>query len=247
MLARPGLVAFHCCGLDEVQDCYDAVSMIYVLEHMPDPVAELARVRRLLKPEGLLMVMVPDLAQNPFDFAVVDHCRPFFAETLVLVAERVGYEVISLGREWMAKEVGFIARPRAEGCPAAARRDVVRGLALAAVGLDWLRVAVDEAGASADSLHAAGGRFGVFGTAIAGTWLAQVLDGKVDFFVDEDSQRWGKTHLGQRIIGPGEVAPADKAFLGFPRTLAQSIATRLRDAFPELGVLLPPQEAYALD
>ncbi|MCM0754515.1 class I SAM-dependent methyltransferase [Desulfovibrio aminophilus] len=239
VLARDGVRAFHCGGLDEVQGVYDAVSMIYVLEHMPDPVAELARVRRLLKPDGALLVMVPDLAQSFFDFAVVDHCGHFFAETLTRAVEQAGYEVAALGPAWMAKEVGVIARPRSGGPADSGAGDAARGLALASGGLDWLAGAADEAGAEAAALHARGGRFGVFGTAIAGTWLAQVLAGQVDFFVDEDAQRWGKTHLGLPIIGPAD-APGDSAvFLGFPPELARNIARRLSGLHPRLSLLVP--------
>ena len=41
---------------------FDAVTMFYVLEHVSDPADLLRAVRRLLRPEGLLIVRVPDMA-----------------------------------------------------------------------------------------------------------------------------------------------------------------------------------------
>ncbi|WP_325646160.1 class I SAM-dependent methyltransferase [Humidesulfovibrio sp.] len=243
--AVPGVCGFHCGALEEAaaqNGPFDAVSLIYVLEHMPEPVAELTRLRGLLKPDGTLMVMVPDFAQNPFDLAVVDHCGHFFAETLAHAAELAGFDVLALGRHWMAKEVGFLARPRAGASASAPASDDLaprRGLALAQGSLDWLRRTVDTARNAAEALHAKGRSFALFGTAIAGSWLAQELPGHVDCFVDEDGLRWGKTHLGLPISGPADVAPGTGLFLGFPPELASSIAKRLGPAHPGLELLLP--------
>ena len=38
---------------------FDAILMISVLEHLADPMAALARVRKLLKPQGVLLINVP--------------------------------------------------------------------------------------------------------------------------------------------------------------------------------------------
>lgn len=243
--AVPGVCGFHCGALEETaaqNGPFDAVSLIYVLEHMPEPVAELSRLRGLLRPGGTLMVMVPDLAQNPFDLAVVDHCGHFFADTLAHAAELAGFEVLALGRDWMAKEVGLLARPRAGASatpPAPEGQTARQGLALAQGSLDWLRRTVEEARNAAETLHAKGRPFALFGTAIAGSWLAQELSGQVDRFVDEDALRWGKTHLGLPILGPAQAAPGTGLFLGFPPELARNIAERLAGAYPTLELLLP--------
>lgn len=240
----PGVCGFHCGALEEAaakDGPFDAVSLIYVLEHMPDPVAELARLRGLLKPGGTLIVMVPDFAQNPFDLAVVDHCGHFFASTLARAAELSGFTVTALGQDWMAKEVGFLARPGTKA-PAPAGADaqsVAKGHSLASDSLAWLSRTLESARRAADELHAAGRPFAIFGTAIAGSWLAQELTGRVDCFVDEDALRWGKTHLGLPIIGPAQAAPGTGLFLGFPPQLAQAIASRLGQTHPGLTPLLP--------
>jgi SAM-dependent methyltransferase len=48
-------------GLPLPAASFDAVVMKYVLEHVPDPLQSLARVHRLLKPDGILFITVPDL------------------------------------------------------------------------------------------------------------------------------------------------------------------------------------------
>ncbi|MBA4356208.1 MAG: hypothetical protein C0405_00610 [Desulfovibrio sp.] len=249
VLGVPGACGFFCGGLDEIAGPFDAVSLIYVLEHMPEPVAELTRLRRLLKPGGTLLVMVPDLAQSPFDLTVVDHCGHFFAASLARAATLAGFAVAAPGLDWMAKEVGLIATapasaPTTAPAPAPSAGHAAQGLSLAEDALDWLVRTLAAARTEADRLHAGGHAFGLFGTAIAGSWLAQGLAGQVDFFVDEDALRWGKTHLGLPIIGPQDAPDGAAVFLGFPPVLARSISERLRASAgwnPGLRLVLPPE------
>jgi len=244
VLSVPGVCGFHCGGLEEAaaQDGpFDSVSLVYVLEHMPDPVAELARLRGLLKPGGTLLVMVPDFAQSPFDLAVVDHCGHFFPATLSYAAQLAGFAVERLGHDWMAKELGFLAKAL-PGASAPAMPDAgsaAQGLSLAEGSQQCIANTLERARRAADERHATGRAFGIFGTAIAGSWLAQELEGRVDCFVDEDALRWGKTHLGLPILGPAEVAPGTGVFLGFPPELARGIAARLAGAYSGFELVLP--------
>lgn len=41
------------------KNCYDAITMFYVLEHLPDPLATLRTIKKLLKPGGVLLLRVP--------------------------------------------------------------------------------------------------------------------------------------------------------------------------------------------
>jgi 2-polyprenyl-3-methyl-5-hydroxy-6-metoxy-1,4-benzoquinol methylase len=45
--------------LEAAPGSYDAITMFYVLEHLPDPARTLQRARELLAPGGILLVRVP--------------------------------------------------------------------------------------------------------------------------------------------------------------------------------------------
>ncbi|OGO50359.1 MAG: hypothetical protein A2148_12330 [Chloroflexi bacterium RBG_16_68_14] len=60
---RFGSAAVVGCDLADVQgaaESYDAVIMAHVIEHLPDPLAALRRVQRLLSPGGRLLVATPN-------------------------------------------------------------------------------------------------------------------------------------------------------------------------------------------
>ncbi|MBU1173393.1 MAG: class I SAM-dependent methyltransferase [Proteobacteria bacterium] len=56
----------------EMNGTFDLITMMHVLEHVPDPVSMLGRCRELLKADGRLVIEVPDL-ENPYI-----HVEPFW-------------------------------------------------------------------------------------------------------------------------------------------------------------------------
>jgi 2-polyprenyl-3-methyl-5-hydroxy-6-metoxy-1,4-benzoquinol methylase len=74
---------------------FDLISMVHVLEHLPDPVGYLTSLReRHLTPSGWLLIEVPNLyAHDSFEIA---HLTSFSAHTLQQVLKKAGYGVVTL-------------------------------------------------------------------------------------------------------------------------------------------------------
>jgi hypothetical protein len=81
--------------------------------------------------------------------------------------------------------------------------------------------------------------FGLFGTAIAATWLDAQLNGAAKFFVDEDRNRVGREHLGRPILAPENLAAGATVFVALPQPLAGQVAERLARLGRGLQVVLP--------
>ena len=81
--------------------------------------------------------------------------------------------------------------------------------------------------------------FGLFGTAIAATWLDAQTGQSARFFVDEDTNRIGKTHLGRPILAPSALPPRATVFVALPQPLADAVAARLHRGDPTIEVVLP--------
>ena len=89
----------------ELEDeSFDAVVMRHSLEHVPDPVADLARIHRLLRPEGLLVISVPNFdswerrrfGSAWFHLDLPRHRTHFVPDSLRLALSKSGFEVVSL-------------------------------------------------------------------------------------------------------------------------------------------------------
>jgi SAM-dependent methyltransferase len=77
------------------EDAFDLVSMAHVLEHMPDPVGYLAKLRqKTLNLSGWLLIEVPNLySHESFEIA---HMTSFSTHSLQQVLQQAGYRVVAL-------------------------------------------------------------------------------------------------------------------------------------------------------
>ena len=87
----------------------DLVIFRHTLEHFPDPVQALREARRSIRPEGRMIVVVPDFSSLQSRFGgegwlhldVPRHCYHFGADTLSLLLGKGGFAV----QEWRAGEL----------------------------------------------------------------------------------------------------------------------------------------------
>ena len=224
--AIPGVELYTSGPPAEISGEFDLIAMSHVLEHVPHPVAFLSDLRGALRDGGLLLVHGPNVADNPFDLLVVDHCTHFVPGTVSAVAAAAGYAVERVAEDWVAKELTMVARSAlvesVQENPIAAPADPEEASRSVVVTTAWLLGV-----AAAARMLAEEDRLGIFGTAIAGVWLDAETGGRAAFFCDEDTSRAGKQLLGRPVILPAEAeAPAD-IYIPMPHSIAQRIARRL--------------------
>ncbi len=95
-------------NLEEIRlapESYDAVTMLDILEHLPDPMGTLKQARRVLKKGGILIVNTPDyqslsrvfLGKTWAVLSPAEHLYYFAEKTLRLALGQAGFRVIGLG------------------------------------------------------------------------------------------------------------------------------------------------------
>lgn len=100
---------------------FDVVTMWDVLEHTPDPLAELKESRRVLKNGGIIIVNFPDvgswpakIAGNHWWFFLSGHLYYFTTDTIGSMLIKAGFSPLSFCQHWqqlslehLAKQAGF--------------------------------------------------------------------------------------------------------------------------------------------
>ena len=222
VLGIPGVVGFHAGALEELRERFDLVSMVHVLEHIPNPAEFLACVGERLAAGGLLLIEVPDFQQNPFELLIADHCSHFTLDRLAALLETTGYRVCAATASCVPKEISVLAQVGAGPKPRQATSEFARVAGEVTRALDWLAAAVAQA-----KEIAADGRVGVFGTAIAGSWLFGEIEAAVAFFVEEDPHRVGKEYLGRPVLHPADIPQGAHVIIPLAPTIAAVIVNRL--------------------
>ncbi len=235
--AIPGFARLHVAPPEALAASYDLVSLVHVLEHLEEPAAALRALARRVAPGGGLFVEVPDPDQNPFDLVVADHASHFTRATLRRALAMAGLEVLSLASTWVPKELSAWARPAGAIAAHSAHGsgDADSGAAEPGAQLAWLERVRGWARA-----RSAAGSVGIFGTALAGSWLAGALGKSAAFFVDEDPARAGGRHLERPVLAPADVPAGARVLLAAPSARAEALARRLAAAHRAWTPLAPP-------
>ncbi len=215
----PGFEALYTGDAAGLPDGFDAISLIHVLEHIQSPRELLVTLREKLKPGGTLIIQLPYFVENPFVLPVADHATHFDDASIRRLLGSTGFEPVAVTSAWVPKELSVIARIGDAGVGATEPVDPEPLV-------DWLGAVRDEA----ESFARQPEPFGVFGTSIAGNWMFSELGDEMDFYVDEDLDRTGRTMNGLPILPPTEVPSNANVYIALPGLLAGRVAMRMGNA-----------------
>lgn len=94
---------------------FDVVTLWDVLEHTADPKSVLKECRRVLKPDGLLVVNYPDIASSvsklmgrKWVFLLSVHLYYFTLDTIGRMLDDTGFQLIRNRKYWQSLELGYI-------------------------------------------------------------------------------------------------------------------------------------------
>jgi SAM-dependent methyltransferase len=224
-----GVKKMHIGGVLPEHELYDVITMVHVLEHISNPQMILEKISGLLKPDGILLIVVPDLATNPFDIIVADHCSHFYNFSLNNLLHKSGYANIYSTNTMMDRQLIAIAKIDGNSTSTnslfAPNPENI---------INWL----DSFRQMACALAA--DNIGIFGSSINAVWLASEMDLKFDFFVDEDTSRVGRKLLGKSIASPLSVE-FGSILIPIPHPWCNIISKRLAMYKPENVFYVTPQ------
>jgi SAM-dependent methyltransferase len=229
VLSLPGVEHFYSGPNPDFAKPFDVISLSHVLEHVPDPISFLREIAEHLSEGGRILLATPNLRQNPIDLIIADHCTHFDEDSLSYVAKKAGLSVELLSAGLLPKElVAVLARCPQAGAGAAATVVESTGKTGPKERCLFYFTLLDDVRKAAKLAVLEKRPFGIMGSSIAACWMMLELDGKVDFFVDEDPHRIGHELTGLPILGPERVPAGALVFIPMSVPVAEKIIHRWR-------------------
>ena len=223
----PGFKSLFSGDFSNISGKYEIITIIHAIEHFLAPKPSLEKLKNYLSDQGSLFIEVPNCEINPFDLVVADHVSHFSLKTIRVLLERAGYTIHTIEDNVIYKELTVLAKNNSM------ERGGSLSIHLEAEALDrklkvfdeikWLKKIKKRAKEVSDLPNS----FGIFGSSISATWLASSLIDKVDFFIDEDVSRIGKTHLNKPIFSPDEIPTNSNTFIPLVPSLSEKIFKRI--------------------
>ena len=217
------------------EEKFDLISLIHVLEHIPNPHDFILRIKEILKPDGLLLIQLPYYSDNPFELSIYDHATHFTLNSIRNLLESCGVEIRILNNEWVSKEISIVGSLGTEKTRTGNCGFLEKDLRILGKRIEYLNSFVHKA----KEHHRTSERNAIFGSSIAASWLYSHLDGQIDYFVDEDATRYGNTHLGIEIIPPESLPIGTALYVAQPPVNVESIARRLENLITSVKIIIP--------
>lgn len=107
---------------------FDLICLWDVLEHLSDPKQDLLAIRKLLKPDGKLLINYPNIDSLParilkakYWWILSVHLLQFSRDTIRKICSRTGFRVVTQKMYWQTLEFGYLQQVAAHlGVPGAA-------------------------------------------------------------------------------------------------------------------------------
>lgn len=186
-------------SLDSIPTQYDLIMLTHVLEHLPTPIETLRNLAGLLKPNGAIVVQVPNRVENEYDLLVADHLLHFDQNSLSAICRSAGLGAMAIADDWVMKELSLVAVKTESDCEDFECYETTKFVRPSAQ-IERLRHAADSVRNLANHEN-----LGFFGTSLVAVWLAKELGREPDFYVDEDPAKIGQLLNDREILSPDEV------------------------------------------
>jgi len=228
----------ECCATYEIpaqwHGSFDAITSFFSLEHIQELSDTLQKMRRLLREQGRLYAIVPNVFTNIGDFLVADHVNHFSDTSIRHLLAQHGFELLELDEQSHRGAFVIVAQASA---PLAHRPDQAE--------IDRVKAATENIGrfwrnAEADlhrfeSAHA-GHTAAIYGAGFYGSYIAGRLaqPQQVKTFIDQNPYLQGTMLLDKPVIALDRIPDEVRAvYLAVNPASAAAVKADIEQRFPQ--------------
>ncbi len=205
---------------------FELVTSFYAFEHFSQIQSAMQQIHNMLKPEGLIYILVPNFLVNRADFIVVDHVNHFTEDSLQYLFESTGFEWVEVDTK--SHYGGLIAIGKKSQMPLKSPQlspnaDLVKHIASIAKYWQTLDTRLVDFEAKHRGKVAA-----IYGSGFYGSYIASSLKhlDNITCFLDQNPHRQGEQLLDKPILAPEQIPDnVEVVYVGLnPEISRQAIA-----------------------
>jgi len=190
-----------------IEQQFDLIVMSHSMQYIRDVPYLMQNLQRLLRPDGLVFVQVPDFSVKPCSILFSDTHYHYNYDILNNIFGRYGFALRKQNSSWFPRDLLAIARLDSSNEVILLRDSSIYDC------VDYLECAKNKLGRLKCS-----GNVAVLGTTIEAAFARSVLGSVVQFFVDENPNKEGTLFDGLSVIHPRKLTSDDTIVLPYGPT-----------------------------
>ena len=185
--------------LDQVDGEFDLVVMSHAIQYVRDIGGLFTQVRRLLKPDGVFFVQVPNFSLKPCSLLMGDLYYHYTPNILGNVFRNFRFSCTPVDNSWFPRDILATGQPNGDAWEILYEDD-----RQVYSTLEYINGIVQKLKTLSNKESV-----GVLGTTIEAAFAAHCLGSQVAYFVDENPVKMGTTFYGKAVVHPRSVAKDD--------------------------------------
>lgn len=224
---KNGFREFYNLTNQKIDQTYDLITLVHVLEHVDNPVELLNSLSKLLTENGKLLIQVPNASINPFDFIIADHLSHFNLENIIKLIQKSNLKLLNYSLEVIPKELTLILGENFNETNEIELPKFTDKIDLPINFILEYESLVNKMTSEHEII--------IFGTSVGAIWLTSELqkrDLSVAAYLDEDESRVGKRINSVEIMHPRDFNSSKLGVVLMP--LAPILATEILLKYPKI-------------
>jgi hypothetical protein len=183
----------------------DLVTSFFAFEHTPDPIKELRTIQKLLKIDGYVYMIVPNMYENTGDFIVADHIHHYSKPSLRYLFEKCNLEIVEIDDKSHFAAFIVVAKNSLNSSKATIAEEEIKAVRQDAESIaEYWSGMKDKIQAFEDK--SSGKTAAIYGAGVYGMFIASTLKNfeNVNMFIDQNPLLVGSNVLGVPVLSPSE-------------------------------------------
>jgi 2-polyprenyl-3-methyl-5-hydroxy-6-metoxy-1,4-benzoquinol methylase len=211
----------------EIDQAYDLITLVHVLEHVNEPIELLNDLSKLLTEDGKILLQIPNALINPFDFIIADHLSHFNLPNIINLIRKSNLELLNHSVEVIPKEITLLLGKKLKEVNKIEIPTLNDKLELPKDFIYYYENIIDRLRPEQGII--------IYGTSIGALWLTSVVEQKgfkVSAYLDEDENRVGNNINSVKIMHPKDFNLLEQVIVLIP--LAPILAAEILKKYPKL-------------